>query len=160
MLPPPYADADRPARRPVWEALSTFWLDAEMTAIGAYYVVRTVLESPYTVAEAEAIHWHEVAPAVYGTALSVAGEWAAFDEGWLAERCDRRARQRRPGWRRAGRTRALRALAGPLPDLVFDRARRAERDGLPPAPTGPPVSLLVSGDPLVLRRPLRYRVPW
>ena len=151
--PPPYTDADCPARLPVWGALSEFWLDTELTDSGAHYVVQTVLASPYSVDEAEAIHWHEVAPAVYSNALVVpGGVWAGFDLNELAADCERHA-GRRPWWR-AGRTRALLWLSGGLPDLVFERARRAERDGLPPAPTGPSVSLVVS------EKPLRFRIPW
>ena len=154
MPPLPYSDADRPARHPVWVALSEFWLDTEMSAAGAHAVVRTILESAYTVDEAEAIHWHEVVPAVYGNSISVAGAWTGFDEDWLAGQCAEAARRQRPAWWRAGRTRVLRAFAGGLPALVFERARRAERDGLPPAPSGPFVSLVASEDPL------RYRIPW
>ena len=154
MRPLPYSDADRPARVPVWNALAALWLDTEMSASGAHHLVRVLLASPYSVGEAEAIHWYEVAPAVYGNRVSVAGEWAGFDEDWLAEQCAAAATRRRPAWWRAGRTRALRALAGDLPDVVFERARRAERDGLPPTPSGPFVSLLVSEDPI------RHRVPW
>ena len=151
--PPPYADADRPARLPVWEALSELWLDTEMTDSAAHWVVRTVLASPYSVDEAEAIHWHEVAPAVYFNALVIpGGVWTGFDLAELAADCERQAR-RRPWWR-PGQTRVLRWLAGGLPDLVFERARRAERDGFPPIPTGPSVSLVVSDEPF------RYCIPW
>ena len=143
---------DVKARRPVWVALSDFWLDTEMSAHTAHYAVRTILESPYSVDQAEAIHWAEVAPALYRNLypLDVAGAWTGFDEAWLVAQCARAAR--RPP--RSLRTRWLRQLGGELPDVVFERARRAEREGLPPAPSGPFVSLVVSEDPLT------YRVAW
>ena len=153
MTGPPPLDVER--RRPVWVALSEFWLDTEMSSATAHGVVRAVLESPYSVDQAEAIHWHEVAPALrHNVFPNLFGEWAGFDEGWLVAACAEAAARRPPGWVRSLRARWLRRVEGGLATVVFDRARRAEREGLPPRPTGPFVSLVVS------RRPLRYRVPW
>ena len=136
----------------MWVAVSDFWLDTEMSASTAHYIVRTILESPYSVGQAEAIHWAEVAPVLYTNLypFDVAGQWGMFDPDWLVERCIQQAL--RP--HRSLRTRWLRWFRGDLPNVVFERARRAERDGLPPRPDGPWTSLVASTDPLV------YRVPW
>ena len=148
----PPLDVDE--RRPVWVALSEFWLDTEMSAVTAHWVVRTVLESPYSADQAEAIHWAEVAPALRRNAfLNLLGEWAAFDEGWLIDECGRVARQR-SGPLDPLRTRWNRWLRGDVAGVVFERARRAEREGLPPVPSGPSVSLVASEGPLT------YRAPW
>ena len=153
MRPPPL---DLAARRPLWIALSEFWLDTEMSASTAHYVVRILLDAPYSLDEAEAIHWREVAPVLYHNLypFSVAGEWGAFPEDWLVAACERQSRARWPAPLVAMRTRALRSFASDLPDVVFERARRAQREGLPPRPTGPFQSLVASRDPV------RYRVPW
>ena len=145
---------DVQARRPVWVALSQFWLDTEIGAATAHATVRTILESPYSVDQAEAIHWAEVAPALRRNAFpNLLGEWAGFDEDWLTAECSRVARQN-PSVFTALRTRRDRWVAGDLPDVVSERARRAQREGLPPRPSGPFVSLVASHDPLT------YRVPW
>ncbi len=97
------ANADDPnahepdARIPVWSALAELYLDTDVTQ--SYdHVVRTLAASPYPLETLHEILMYEVHPAVYPNLISVAGEWAGFDEVWLVERIKAVCRQ--PRWRR------------------------------------------------------------
>ncbi len=89
------------ARTPVWEALAEFWLDTELTDSDFDHIARVIAASPYSLAEARAIHDYEVAPALSANLMSVAGEWAGFDSEWLHARCRQQAALRRSWWYRA-----------------------------------------------------------
>lgn len=78
---------DLEARRPVWGALSEFWLDTELSDATVSNIARRLAASPYSLTELEDIHRREVAPVVSTNALSIAGEWAGFDSAWLSEAC-------------------------------------------------------------------------
>jgi hypothetical protein len=100
-------------RLPVWQALSEFWLDTELDDGALASIARTLAASPYSLDDLEAIHLHEVAPALHANLASVAGEWAGFDLQLLQQRCQahalRRARPLHRLWVRLlrGRVRAL-----------------------------------------------------
>lgn len=81
------SDKDLQQRLPVWEALSEFWLDTELTLAQLEGIALVIANSPYSVSEVRLIHDYEVAPALYQNLLSVAREWAGFDTNWLKERC-------------------------------------------------------------------------
>jgi hypothetical protein len=70
------------ARRPVWVALAGLFLDTDVR-MSYSSVARTLAESPYAMEELRRILDDEVTPVVQGNLLSVAGEWAAFDDDWL-----------------------------------------------------------------------------
>jgi|SRR5215472_7682823 hypothetical protein len=76
-------------RRPVWIALADLFLDTDVTL---FYpaIARTLAESPYSIEELRAILFDEVAPVLQGNLLSVAGEWAGFEEEWLIAEATRR----------------------------------------------------------------------
>lgn len=82
------------ARMPVWDALSTLWLDTELSPAALRAIAATLAASPYTLAQLEDIHVQEVAPAVGSNLAGVAGEWAGFDPRLLAERCSACAMRR------------------------------------------------------------------
>ena len=82
---------DLAARRPVWDALSTLFLDTDVSLM-LDYRARVLAESPYTLDELEAILIDEVYPVCRVNLLSIAGEWAAFDPEWLEARILRRLR--------------------------------------------------------------------
>jgi hypothetical protein len=88
-------------RKPIWQALSGFWLDTELQDLEFNYIARVIAESPYSIDEVRAIHRNEVAPAVAANLASMAGEWTGFDEAWLEARCHENARKRRSPFRRA-----------------------------------------------------------
>ena len=83
----PLTDPQVKQRLPLWNALSDLWLDTELDGYNYAYIARTIYESPFTLEDAFTIHKYEVAPAVFINLMSVAGEWAMFDEAWLKNRC-------------------------------------------------------------------------
>lgn len=88
---------DRDARIPVWIALSELYLDTEVSVFHDA-IAATLAASPYSPAELRDILMDDVHPALHVNLLSVAGEWAGFDEAWLIERIETVGRQ--PRWRR------------------------------------------------------------
>ena len=79
------AKNDLPRRRPVWEALSTLFLDTD-TSLDRQERARALGRSEYSLDELEEILLGEVYPACAANLRSVAGEWAAFDSEWLEQR--------------------------------------------------------------------------
>lgn len=88
---------DAGARIPVWNALSDLYLDTDV-ARSHGHIVRTLVASPYSLEEMHDMLMYDVHPALYRNLMSVAGEWAGFDEAWLVERIATIRRQ--PRWRR------------------------------------------------------------
>ena len=77
--------ADIEARTRVWAALSGLYLDTDVEAYYAH-IVDTLAVSAYPLDQLERILFREVHPALYPNLLSVAGEWAGFDQDWLKAR--------------------------------------------------------------------------
>ena len=73
-------------RRPIWTALSEFYLDTELQDSDFRQIAFTILESPYSLEEVKAINKYEVFPILQANLLSTAGEWAGFDENWLVDK--------------------------------------------------------------------------
>lgn len=94
-MPAAFDDID--ARIPVWVALSDLYLDTDVT-LSYDHIVRTLAASPYPLDALHEILMYDVHPALYMNLMSVAGEWAGFDETWLLERIE--AVRRQPRWRR------------------------------------------------------------
>lgn len=96
------AAADLAARRPVWQALSTLYLDTDVrdSYAGAAAVCAA---SPYSLEQLQAILLDEVNPVLHTNVWQTAGVWDAFCPDWLSAEILRRQRQPR-WWRRlAGR---------------------------------------------------------
>ncbi len=91
------AVANADARIPVWTALSDLYLDTDV-ALSHDCIARTLAASPYSLDELRDMLMYDVHPALYPNLMSVAGEWAGFDQAWLAERI--RIVRRQPRWRR------------------------------------------------------------
>ncbi len=83
--------ADRP---PVWSALSTLYLDAELDDGDLEAVAGVLARSPWTVDELREIDLWEVAPVLWPNLLAVAGAWSGFDDEWLHAACGKRATRR------------------------------------------------------------------
>jgi hypothetical protein len=83
-------------RKPVWIALSDLWLDTELTEDDLRRIAEVMRRSGYKVEELREIYLFEVAPVVFPNLLSVAGEWAGFDEEWLVQEVTKQARRRSP----------------------------------------------------------------
>ncbi|WP_157954273.1 DUF7079 family protein [Saccharospirillum mangrovi] len=72
-------------RLPIWRALSDLFLDTEITDFTYQYIARTIRKSGLTVAEVEAILWHEVFPVLKSNLSSVAGVWDGWSDEWLLQ---------------------------------------------------------------------------
>jgi len=70
-------------RRPVWTALSELWLDTELSTEDLERIARVMADSGLSIEELRQVYLVEVAPVVSPNLLTVAGEWAGFDEDWL-----------------------------------------------------------------------------
>jgi hypothetical protein len=73
-------------RLKIWQALSNFFLDTEITDSTFDYVARVVLDTGYSPQEIHNILWGEVFPVLEGNLKSIAGEWAGWTDEWLLER--------------------------------------------------------------------------
>jgi len=82
-------------RKPVWAALSELWLDTELEDDDLQRIAGVMKRSEYSINELRDIYLFEVAPVVFPNLLTVAGEWAGFDEEWLFAETTKRARRRR-----------------------------------------------------------------
>jgi hypothetical protein len=69
-------------RRPVWEALSELFLDADNSFTHAACIA-VLVASPYSLNELEQILIDEVYPVCRSNLSSIAGEWTGFDPQWL-----------------------------------------------------------------------------
>ena len=72
-------------RRPIWIALSNFYLDTELQDYDVKHITAKIRESPYSLEEVKQINKTEVFPILYQNLLSVAGVWTGFQEEWLTD---------------------------------------------------------------------------
>jgi hypothetical protein len=86
--------AEIAAREPVWCVLSELYLDTELDDASLAPMAAVLARSPYSIDELHQIELWEVAPVVWSNALSVAGNWTGFDDGWIRAECAMRARRR------------------------------------------------------------------
>ena len=87
-------EAEIERRQPVWAALSDLWLDTELTENDLQRIAGVMKKSGYSIDKLRDIYLFEVAPVVFLNLLTVAGEWAGFDEEWLFARAAKRAKKR------------------------------------------------------------------
>ena len=80
---------DLQARRAVWEALSSLFLDTD-TSLDREWRAKLLAASPYSVPELEQILIDHVYPVCRANLFSIAGEWSGFDPEWLEKRIMRR----------------------------------------------------------------------
>jgi len=71
------------------ESLSEFYLDTELQELDFNYISSLLIASNYPLEELKKFDRYEVFPLLHSNLLSVAGEWAEFDEEWLYARCER-----------------------------------------------------------------------
>jgi len=76
-------DQDLADRRPVWVALSTLFLDTDLTPDRLEEVAAVLAASPYSLEELRRIFFEEVRPVLERNLSTPAGVWDAFDEAWL-----------------------------------------------------------------------------
>lgn len=128
---PTDAPPDIEARTPVWAALSDLYLD---TDVARFYdhIVETLAASPYPLDELERILFREIHPALYPNLLSVAGEWAGFDEDWLTARI--LAIRVQSSWRHCASRLFEREIRDIWRQLAPRITNRRDRATTPPAP--------------------------
>lgn len=73
-------------RKPIWIALSEFYLDTELDDAALRHIAFIIIDSPYTFEEVKRINKYEIFPVLQSNLLRPAGVWAGFDEKWLVER--------------------------------------------------------------------------
>ena len=78
-------DQDLERRRPVWEALSSFFLDTELDDDQHRQIAQTIAASGYTPSDIQTILWEELYPVVESNLRNPAGEWAGFDLDWMQQ---------------------------------------------------------------------------
>lgn len=71
------------ARKPVWVALSDFYLDTELGESELAYIAGVIKGSPYDIEQAKLIDFNELYPALKFNLFDIAGAWAGFDRDWL-----------------------------------------------------------------------------
>lgn len=71
----------------IWEALSEFYLDTELTKEDFERISYVFVKSDLRLSEIKKIDLFEVFPLLQTNLLSVAGVWDRFDQPWLIENC-------------------------------------------------------------------------
>ena len=77
----PHAELSR--RRPVWEAMSTFFLDNELDDSQLREIAGTLRASGYTESQLDDILTTELAPLLYPNTFDMTGVWNGFDVDWI-----------------------------------------------------------------------------
>lgn len=85
-------------RKPVWMALSEFYLDSELTDEGLQRIKDVFIASGYDMDEIRYIDRNEVRPSVGLNFFGVAGVWSGFDEQWLCTEILQRSTKGNPKW--------------------------------------------------------------
>ncbi|WP_292010546.1 hypothetical protein, partial [Chryseobacterium sp.] len=70
-------------RKPIWIALSDFYLDTELQDSDFNYIANVFLNSSFTLEEIKHINKYEVFPVLQDNLLDAVGQWARFEEQWL-----------------------------------------------------------------------------
>lgn len=81
-------------RKPIWIAVSELYLDTELGKNDFKHIAIIIKESPYTFKEVKEIDKNEVFPILQYNLLSVAGEWAGFDDKWLIDEIEKSINKR------------------------------------------------------------------
>ncbi|WP_310392317.1 hypothetical protein [Hymenobacter sp.] len=74
---------DAPRRHPVWAVLAELYLDVELQEEDYRRMAAVCAASGFGWPEIRQMNYDEVAPVLWANLLSVAGEWAGWDETWL-----------------------------------------------------------------------------
>lgn len=81
-------------RKPIWIALSRFYLDNELQDHDFKYIASKINESPYSFSEVKQIDKEEVFPVLYSNLLHLTGVWSGFEDDWLIIEIDKKLKKR------------------------------------------------------------------
>jgi hypothetical protein len=95
-LKPPADDLKR--RRPVWEAMSEFFLDTQLESADHTRIAEILMASGYSLDELDYILWREVSPVLWSNLASMAGIWDGFDMKDVEEQILRRPAGKLRSW--------------------------------------------------------------
>ncbi|WP_298484425.1 hypothetical protein [uncultured Maribacter sp.] len=70
-------------RKPIWIALSNFYLDTKLEEYVLKSIAKKIIESPYSLKKVKEINTYELFPVLHYNLISFAGVWTGFDEDWL-----------------------------------------------------------------------------
>ncbi len=76
-------------RKPIWNAISEFYLDTELQKADYDRISKILIASNFSVEELKDIDLYEVFPVLKENLLSVAGVWTGFNENWLNKACEK-----------------------------------------------------------------------
>lgn len=76
-------------RRQIWLVLSELYLDTELDNTDFDRIISALKQTKLSLAAIKNIDLYEVFPLLQTNLLSVAGEWAGFDQEWLYENCEK-----------------------------------------------------------------------
>jgi hypothetical protein len=82
-------------RKPVWFALSEFYLDTELTNEDFDRIATIFQNSGLALKDIKEIDLFEVFTILQPNLLSITGAWTGFDEDWLLVECEKRYRCRK-----------------------------------------------------------------
>lgn len=82
-------------KRPVWYAISEFYLDIELGENDIKRIALILKESKYSIEELKRINYEEVAPVVSPNLMSTAGVWSGFDKVLLEDEIVKRINSKR-----------------------------------------------------------------
>lgn len=74
-------------RKPLWKALSNFYLDTELDETDYVYISKTLIETRIELTELKEIDLYEVYPTLQMNLLSPVGVWDGFEDKWLFKQC-------------------------------------------------------------------------
>jgi len=78
-------DQEIERRRPVWDALSSFFLDTELDDEQHRDIAQAIVASGYSPSEIHAILWEELYPVVESNLRNQFGVWQGFDLDWMQQ---------------------------------------------------------------------------
>ena len=87
-------NSDIDKRKPVWAALSEFYLDTELMDEDHKRIAQVFRNSGFDLQAIKDMDTYEVFPLLQPNLLSVAGEWGMFDQEWLFSECQKNFKKR------------------------------------------------------------------
>jgi hypothetical protein len=81
-------------RKKIWIAMSSLWLDTELDELEIEHIANRIKAFGLSEKEVDDIFEYELAPFLGPNHLTVAGEWAMFDEEWVCEEAAKRTGKR------------------------------------------------------------------